>query len=146
MELKTKTYDELTKDELYEILGARESVFTVEKGMICHDIDGKDRDALHCSLYDGDTLLGYLRALRDGSGCVKIGRVITLTHGKGHGRVLFDKALPELCRKMNTDTVTVHAQKDAVGFYLKMGFTPTSGEFLEEGVVHISMQKLFKYF
>ena len=42
------------------------------------------------------------------------------------------------CRK-----VSMSAQKQAVRFYEKLGFEVTSGEFLEEGVVHNVMEKEF---
>ena len=140
MELRIKRFNELTTDELYDILGAREAIFTLEKGMHCRDIDGMDKVALHALLTEEDRLIGYMRALPTENG-VKIGRVITLRHGMGHGKCLFDLALPEISKTLGCGTVHVHAQRDAVGFYLKMGFTPISEEFIEEGVVHIAMKK-----
>ena len=140
MELKIQRFDELTVNELYEILSAREEIFTIEKGMVCRDVDGLDREALHCSLKDGENLLAYLRVLPFGES-VKIGRVITLSHGKGHGRILFDSLFPALSDMLGVKKITVHAQKDAVGFYKKMGFTVTSDEFIEAGVIHLAMEK-----
>ena len=138
MDFKVKTFDELTTREIYNILRAREEIFTHEKGMRCHDIDGKDYVCLHCMLTEGDELLAYLRAEKTDTGA-KIGRVITLTHGKGHGRILMEGSVTAVANFFGTDTIEVHAQYDAVGFYSKMGFSPISDEFIEEGVRHIAM-------
>lgn len=138
MEFAVKNFSELDTHELYDILAARARIFTVEKGMRCLDPDGMDKDALHCILKDGGDLAGYIRALPCEDG-VRIGRVITLTHGMGHGRMLMDSAV-RYFKDAGYDIIYVHAQHDAVGFYEKMGFTLTSGEFIEEGVVHFAME------
>lgn len=138
MDFIAKSFSELTSKEVYEILRARELIFTHEKGMKCHDIDGKDYNCLHCMLKDGDLLAAYLRAERTCTG-VKIGRVITLHHGRGDGRRLIEKSVAAIRRFFSEDRIEVHAQHDAQGFYLKMGFVPESEEFIEEGVRHIAM-------
>ena len=140
MEFFAKKFDELTPREVYEILRGRESIFTHEKGMRCQDIDGKDYVCLHCILQDEDGIIAYLRAEKTDTGA-RIGRVITLTHGRGDGRVLMERSLPRIADHFGADTIEVHAQHDAVGFYLRMGFTPVSDEFIEAGVRHISMIK-----
>jgi ElaA protein len=138
MEFFIKAFDELTTREIYEILRARELIFTHEKGMKCLDIDRNDYNCLHCILTDGDTLIAYLRAEKCDTGA-KVGRVITLTHGRGDGRLLMEKSIPAIKNYFGTDNIYVHAQHDAVGFYLKMGFIPISDEYIEAGVRHISM-------
>ena len=138
MGFTTKEFDELTPREVYEILGAREQIFTLEKGMKCRDIDEKDYFCLHCMLKEGDKLIAYLRAEKTDTGA-KIGRVITLTHGRGDGRRLIEHSISAVRRHFSCDKVEVHAQHDAVGFYVKMGFTPVSEEFIEAGVRHVAM-------
>ena len=39
------------------------------------------------------------------------------------------------------EKINLHAQKRAMGFYEKLGFITVSDEFLEEGVVHVSMER-----
>ena len=36
--------------------------------------------------------------------------------------------------------VYANAQKSAEGFYEKMGFETVSGEYLEEGIIHVNME------
>ncbi len=42
--------------------------------------------------------------------------------------------------RLGSRTVIIDAQKHAEGFYKKLGFVTTSGEFLEEGIVHVKME------
>ena len=84
------------------------------------------------------TVLAYLRAYRAEHGA-KIGRVLSIKHGIGLGTKLMRESIPEIRKRRNCHTVTLHAQKHAQGFYERIGFTVTSPEFLEEGVVHVAM-------
>jgi len=47
IEFHPKEYDQLSKDELYEILRLRAKVFVVEQDCAYQDIDNKDQKALH---------------------------------------------------------------------------------------------------
>ena len=140
MELRVKHFNELTVCELYEILRAREEILVLEKGMTCRDIDGDDYNCLHIFFENGGKLAAYLRAQGLDDGRVKIGRVLTLTHGLGLGRALMSGAVSVIRERMEAKKVLVHAQCDAVPYYTKMGFIPISGEYVEEGVPHISME------
>ena len=142
MDFKAKTFGELTATEIYEILKSRSEVFLLEQGIICQDMDDVDYDSLHCFFEDGNRVSAYLRAYAGvHKSAVKIGRVLTLEHGKGLGRKLWEESITEIkktfpeCRR-----ICLNAQKTAVGFYEKLGFKITSGEFLEEGVVHLAME------
>ena len=78
MKLHVKTFNELTSEELYEILKLRVDVFVVEQNCPYEEVDGLDKDAIHVYYKDNDELLAYLRVLDRGfeSEDVAIGRVI----------------------------------------------------------------------
>ena len=139
MEFKCKTFPELSAKEIYEILKARMEVFLLEQNSVCLDIDGVDYDALHVFLEENGTVVAYLRAFSY-EDCVKIGRVLTREHGKGHGRILMQEALTKIKEHFGCEKIILHSQKHAEGFYRKFGFVTTSDEYLEEGVVHITMK------
>ena len=141
MELIAKTFTELSVDELYEIIKSRAEVFLLEQGIVCQDLDDVDRDSLHCFFADGGRVVAYLRGFRSGEDAVTIGRVLTLDHGKGIGTQLMKKSIEEIKNRYGCTKVCLHAQKQAVRFYEKLGFEVVSDEFLEEGVVHVSMEK-----
>lgn len=142
MKFICKHFNELSAAELYEILKARCAVFMVEQKIICQDMDGVDYLSLHCYLTEGDTVVGYLRAFVDAedASCVRIGRVLTLEHGKGVGRLLMEKSLPEIAGRFGCKKFILNAQKYAAGYYEKFGFTVTSQTFLEEGIPHVRME------
>ena len=139
MELKIKLFNELTTRELYEIARARTEIFLMEQRIVCQDLDRVDYDALHCFLEQDGKLLAYLRAYHTENG-VKIGRVLSITHGVGHGAHLMEKSLPEIKKRLRGKRILLHAQAHAQGFYEKFGFAVTSPEFLEEGVPHVTME------
>ena len=138
-ELKIKIFDSLTAGELYEIVVARCEIFLLEEGIICQDFDGVDYESLHCFIEEDGRVLAYLRAYMQ-DGAVKIGRVLTRTHGIGLGRQLIEGAMPKIIEHFGTSEIVLNSQSHAIGFYEKLGFEVTSEEFLEEGVPHVAMK------
>ena len=47
MEIKAKSFQELTTKELYEILKARTEIFVLEQNCVYQDMDDKDYESLH---------------------------------------------------------------------------------------------------
>lgn len=141
MNFKVKTFKELTVDELYEIIKSRTEIFLLEQKIICQDLDDMDKESLHCFFYDGERVTAYLRAFKSGDDSAVIGRVLTLEHKKGMGSQLMQKSIDEIKNYFKINKICVHAQKQAEKFYEKMGFKTVSGEYLEEGVVHVTMEK-----
>ncbi len=138
MELKVKSYSELTKDELYEILRARAEIFVVEQECAYQDLDGKDKDSLHLFYSDGE-IKAYMRAFYTDDDAVQIGRVLTIKHGEGLGGRLLKEGIAAVEKKMNPDRIIVEAQTYAAGFYERESFKICSGEFLEDGIPHVKM-------
>ena len=139
MNLKVKFFDELTTRELYEIVRVRTQIFLLEQKIICQDFDGVDYTSLHCFLEEDGKVKAYLRAYKIDEKTVKIGRVLSVTHGIGLGTRLMQNSITEIKRRFNCQGITLNAQKHAQGFYERLGFTVTSPDFLEEGIAHVSM-------
>ena len=139
MQFYSKFFEELSTRQLYEILRARESVFLLEQRIVCQDLDRADYEALQCFLEENGALLAYLRAYRTEEGEIKIGRVLSLTHGIGHGSLLMKQAIPAIGAAFGCREIVVHAQKHAQGFYESFGFRVTSPDFMVEGVLHVGM-------
>ncbi len=142
MRFVAKDFSELSLTELYEILKARSQIFILEKNMHCQDIDGIDLEARHFFLEENGEIVAYLRAFyADASkSVVKIGRVLSITHGVGLGAEVMRRAMADIAESMNCRKLCLHSQKSAIGFYEKLGFSIVSEEFLEEGVIHVEMQ------
>lgn len=142
MEWKIKSFEELTTRELYEILRSRAEVFVKEQGISYVDEDGVDYCSFHVFGLENDRVVAYLRAYKDDKSAdtVKIGRVLTLQHGRGIGTELMGYAMEKLPEKTGCRKIIMDAQKHAVTFYERLGFKVTSDEYLEEGVVHVDME------
>ena len=139
MDFKAKFFDELTTRELYGIVQARTEIFLLEQRIICQDFDGVDLDALHCFLEKDGRVMAYLRAYRVEGGDVKIGRVLSVTHGIGLGTELMRASIDAIREKMGDGSIVLNAQQHAEGFYARLGFNTASSAFLEEGIPHVKM-------
>lgn len=140
-----KYFEELTPSEVYEILKARSRVFMLEQGIRCLDMDDMDYKSLHIFSMEAGKVTAYLRAFSlSQEGDVKIGRVLTVHHGQGLGRILMEKSMQLIQREMKGKRICVDAQIQARPFYEKCGFVVVSDEFMEEGIPHIKMEQWLK--
>ncbi len=141
MELIDKRFEELTPRELYDVLQARAAVFVVEQGCPYQDLDGKDLISHHVFFREGDRIQAYLRVVDPSPhrGMVSIGRVLTIRRGSGLGREIMLQGIRVAKEKMGAAGVCLGAQSYAKGFYERLGFVQTSGEFMEDGIPHVKM-------
>lgn len=145
MKLKIKHFEELTADELYEILKARQEVFIVEQNCPYVDADGKDKNAYHVFVTENGRVLAALRVLDRGVSFpeVSIGRVITTKRGSGLGREIILSGIRVAKEKYGADRIKISAQVQAEGFYKKQGFSRVSDRvYLEDGIEHIEMEMI----
>lgn len=141
MEFFVKRFDELTPDELYEIIKTRFDIFVIEQNIMCRDLDDVDKTALHVYCRDADgRVTGYLRVFwnDEAAKTAQIGRVVTLTHGIGIGGALLAKGI-DVARQMGATSILLHSQEYAIGYYAKQGFEVTSDMFLEDTIPHVEM-------
>ncbi len=141
MELHVKRYGELTRDELYDIIRLRIAVFVVEQRCPYMELDGRDREAVHVWLEDGDGIAAYLRVLdrRAETGHLAIGRVISVRRRRGTGSRLMREGIRIAEEYFGAGSISLEAQVYAKPFYEKAGFRQASGEFMEDGIPHILM-------
>lgn len=141
MELKAKFFDELTPREVYEMMRARYLIFQVEQKIDYCDFDDIDFRSLHVFLESDGAVKAYLRAFRIDMDqqTVKVGRVLTMEHGAGHGRKLIEEGIRRIREKLSPAIICLDSQTHARGFYEKFGFTVVSEEFMENGIPHVKM-------
>ncbi|MBO7217763.1 MAG: GNAT family N-acetyltransferase [Clostridia bacterium] len=142
MKFTAKKFSELGASEVYEILKARMKVFLLEQNIVCLDIDDVDYESLHCFLEENGEIRAYLRAFYSAPDTVTVGRVLSITHGVGDGKMLMEKSLLVIEKEMPCREITLHSQTHAAKFYEKFGFETAGEEFLEEGVPHILMRRV----
>lgn len=141
MQLYVKRFDELSLEELYEILQLRASVFVVEQNCPYLDPDGLDREALHLLLKDDNGIRAYLRVMDKGaeSNHVSIGRVLAVDRRKGLGTKILTEGINAAEEYFGADTIYLEAQSYAKELYAKLGFREISGEFMLDGIPHVKM-------
>ena len=142
MKFTAKWFDELSSGEVYEILRVRSQIFIVEMAMHCLDADGVDYAARHFFLEEEGRIVAYLRAFYadEQRREVRIGRVLSVTHGIGLGADVMRRALADIRATMPCERLWLDSQTYASGFYEKLGFRTVSDEFIEAGVPHVQME------
>lgn len=118
----------------------RRVVFIEEQGVPeADEIDDRDDDAIHLLATETGQPLGSARLLLSGS-TGKIGRVCVLKsrRGTGLGAALIRAAITEL-RARGMTTAKLGSQTHAIGFYERLGFTPTGPEYMDAGIPHRDM-------
>ena len=141
MDIVIKHYAELSKEELYEILGLRMAVFIVEQNRPYQDIDGYDMDAYHLICSAGGEIKGYMRILRPGTVYreASFGRVLVTDRGKGVASRMVESALGFIRDVMHEEAVRIESQTYIVGLYERFGFVKDGDEFMDAGIPHIQM-------
>ena len=142
MELVVKRFQELTVDELYDILRLRVDVFVVEQSCPYPEIDGNDRAARHVFLREDGRIKAYLRVLPPhvSFDTCALGRVVAAERRRGLASRVLAEGIEVARREFGTGAIMLEAQTYARGLYEKAGFRQVSEEFLEDGIPHIRMR------
>ena len=129
MDLKIKTFEQLTKQELYEILRLRMEVFIVEQGGRYQDLDQTDYTSTHIFVEDeNQTIQGCIRLFekKDEPHTIQLGRLATRTRNQGIGKLLMDEAEKVAQTQYRAQKLFLTGRHSALGFYLKCGYEVTS--------------------
>ena len=139
--LHKKTFQELTTDELYELLKIRSEVFVVEQNCVYQDMDDDDQQSIHLWLTVDHKLVALARVCPAGTHLkeISIGRVITTVRGKGYGKQIMLHAIDAAIEHFDAKLIDIEAQEYAKGFYEGVGFKQSSETFLLDGIPHIKM-------
>ena len=138
-----KSFSELKRDELYDILRFRQEIFVVEQKSWYLDADGLDQSSLHLLVLDKGILIGYLRLTPPGKKYpeTSIGRV---SIDKGYrGEKLGDHLLIMGIEKgkeaYGSGSYRISAQEYLISYYEKHGFKAQGNPYDEDGIPHIEM-------
>jgi len=141
----TKEYQQLTKDELYEILQLRAEVFIVEQECVYQDIDNKDQKALHILGYKNKKLIAYTRIFKpnDYFELASIGRVVVVRKERKHkyGYQLMEASILAINIHFKEFKIAISAQEHLKNFYTNLGFHQQGEGYMEDGIPHIYMIK-----
>lgn len=102
----------------------------------------KEKDNMHMAAYEDDRMLGCCMLVEEDPQTVRLRQmaVVNDVQGKGIGRALMTFA-ENLARDRGYKKITMHARKNALGFYEKMGYKKSGEEFTEITIPHYVMEK-----
>ncbi|TDL96599.1 GNAT family N-acetyltransferase [Macrococcus carouselicus] len=135
----TKSFDELTVREWFEISKLRVDTFVVEQNCAYPEIDDHDIDAVHIFKVT-DQLEAYARIIDKGD--IYIGRVIVHPdyRGTGLGRKLMLKCLSHIEEYFPGKPVKLQGQAHLSAFYRSFGFEEKSVIYFDDMIPHVDME------
>jgi ElaA protein len=135
-----KNFNQLTNEELYDILDLRYTVFMMEQEIIYVDTDYKDQKCMHYYIKDEkDKIISYLRVLPKGLKYDEyaVGRVVTDQKYRKQGLATI---LMEAVKKdLKGEAIRISGQAYLQTYYEKLGFKTVKGPYIEEGILHYEM-------
>lgn len=134
------TYDELTKDNLYDLAYERIQIFVKAQQRPYQELDAADKVAHHILGYQDGHLVAYARVFQTENHAT-FGRVLTApaVRGQGVGRQLMAQITAELTRDFAGQPVIIEAQVDKQHFYEKFGYRIDGAPFIFNQTPHIKM-------
>lgn len=134
-----------TDAELEACRGIRRRVFIEEQDVPENlEWDGRDREAQHLLIRDGELSVGTLRIRRLGDiGKIERVAVDANQRRKGAGKALVLKALQILRNDTNIARARLGAQTYVIGFYEKLGFSAFGPVYDDAGIPHKDMVQEF---
>jgi predicted GNAT family N-acyltransferase len=102
----------------------------------------QEADDILIGAFEDDKLLGCCMLIETEPGTVRLRQMAVPKNlqGKGVGRALMQFA-ENIARDRGYRKITMHARKTATGFYEKLGYVISGGEFMEVTLPHVVMEK-----
>ena len=102
----------------------------------------REKDNMLIGAFEDEDMLGCCMLVEEKPGIVRLRQMAVLNdlQGKGIGRALMNFA-ENLARDNGYKILSMHARKNAVGFYEKMGYKVSGDEFIEVTIPHYVMEK-----
>jgi ribosomal protein S18 acetylase RimI-like enzyme len=102
----------------------------------------REKNNLHIVAYEDERMLGCCMLLEEDPETVRLRQMAVMNdlQGKGIGKALMQFA-ENLARDRGYKKITMHARKNALGFYEKMGYKTRGKEFEEITIPHYVMEK-----
>lgn len=135
--------DVATSEDMESVFRLRYEVYTLDQGLDpLIDVDERDAMAIHLMARNDDgECVGTARLFED-EGRWFLGRMAVARSGRrsGIGRQLVC-ALEQIAAERGAQSIELHAQVQAIGFYAKLGYEPFGGEDTGAGIPHRWMRK-----
>ncbi len=135
-----------TNDKKYNnVLQLRNEVLRVPLGLSLFDENlNNEKDEIFFILEIESELVACCQLKKIDSTTSKLRQMAVLEkcQQKGYGKLLIDY-LEHYANKNGILKIELHARKNALDFYKKLNYKIVSNEFLEVGIPHVKMEKVF---
>ncbi|MCU7548442.1 GNAT family N-acetyltransferase [Chitinophagaceae bacterium LB-8] len=130
-------------EEYRQMLKLREDILRQPLGLhLSQEELEKERDNLLMAAFDDDKMLACCMLVEEDPQTVRLRQMAVLNdlQGQGIGKALMQFA-ENVARDRGYQKITMHARKNATGFYEKMGYRVIGDEFIEITIPHYVMEK-----
>jgi ElaA protein len=145
MEILVKNFEELSINELYDLLQLRSDVFVVEQDCVYQDLDGMDSKAINIIGKKEGKVVAYTRCFEPGIYFeeASIGRVVVESAQRkyGYGNHIMQASIKAIKSRYKAETIKISAQTYLRKFYECHDFKQIGEGYLEDGIPHIAMIK-----
>ena len=102
----------------------------------------EEKDNMLIAAFEEEDILGCCMLVEENPQTVRLRQMAVLNdlQGKGIGRALMNFA-ENIARDQGYKILAMHARKNAIGFYEKMGYRVAGDEFMEVTIPHYLMEK-----
>ena len=130
-------------NEYYQMVKLRDEMLRKPLGLgfTQEELEG-EKDNMLIAAFEDEDILGCCMLVEEKADTVRLRQMAVLNdlQGKGIGRALMNFA-ENLARDRGYKILSMHARKNAVGFYEKMGYKTSGDEFIEVTLPHYVMEK-----
>jgi len=140
MALKILDYN---SPEYWKMIKLREDILRKPLGLgFTKEELEREKDNMLIGAFDDDQILGCCMLVEENPETVRLRQMAVLNdlQGKGIGRAIMNFA-ENIARDRGYKTLSMHARKNALGFYEKMGYKVVGNEFTEITIPHFKMVK-----
>ena len=130
-------------DEYRQMVKLREDILRKPLGLsLSPDELENEKDNMLIGAFEDEDMLGCCMLVEESPDTVRLRQMAVLNdlQGKGIGRALMNFA-ENLARDRGYKKLSMHARKNVVGFYEKMGYKVHGDEFVEVTIPHFVMVK-----
>lgn len=129
--------------EYQKMVGLRDNVLRKPLGLIfTPDELEEEKENILIGAFEDDDILGCCMLVEENPRVMRLRQMAVLNNlqGKGVGRAIMNFA-ENIARDRGYKVLSMHARKNATGFYEKMGYKVCGDEFTEVTIPHYLMEK-----